>query len=109
MSRILATAAAIALALAIGLFSTPGSARVGQKCGGFVGNPHQCGGHEFCQQPAGRCVIIDFPGTCVTRPDVCILRRGVFYIPECGCNHVTYRNDCERRRAGVSLLHRGAC
>jgi len=49
------------------------------------------------------------PGKCAYKPEICILHKGVFFIPECGCNGVTYSNDCERRKAGVSLAHKGKC
>jgi hypothetical protein len=57
----------------------------------------------------GKCFIADLPGKCAYRPEICILHKDVFFIPECGCNGVTYSNDCERRKAGVSLAHKGKC
>jgi hypothetical protein len=57
----------------------------------------------------GKCFIADLPGKCAYKPEICILHKGVFFIPECGCNGVTYSNDCERRKAGVSLAHKGKC
>jgi hypothetical protein len=108
MAKLLGLCAALTFALAIALSNSAG-AKVGAKCGGFIINPGFCGPNEFCQRPTGRCFIFDIPGTCAAKPEVCIYRRGVFYIPECGCDGVTYRSDCDRRKAGVSLLHRGRC
>ena len=103
MSRIFAVAAAGALALTVGLVSTPSSARVGQQCGGFF--PLTCGPNEFCQLPTGVCFAPDFRGQCAVVPRLCphIVR------PVCGCNGVTYTNDCERERARVSKRHNGRC
>ncbi len=44
-------------------------------------------------------------GTCVPRPDFC---SGI-YDPVCGCDGVTYGNDCERLRAGAEFDHAGEC
>jgi hypothetical protein len=103
MSKLLGIAAAIALALTLGLSSTPSSARVGQKCGGFVGIT--CGPHEFCQLPTGVCFTPDIQGRCARVPEIC----NKIYLPVCGCNGVTYGNDCEREMARVSKRHNGRC
>jgi hypothetical protein len=44
-------------------------------------------------------------GTCVTEPTTC----SPIYTFVCGCDGVTYGNDCERQAAGVSKLHDGGC
>jgi hypothetical protein len=98
--------AALAFTLAIGL-SNGAVAKVGASCGGFVGP--WCGPNEFCQKPTGVCFKVEALGKCVAKPEVCILHKGVLYIPVCGCDGVTYRNNCERMKAGVSEKHRGKC
>jgi hypothetical protein len=103
MSKIFAISTALALALTIGLASTPSSARVGQKCGGFAGMT--CGAHEFCQLKTGVCFTPDMQGKCATRPDVC----NKIFRPVCGCNGQTFGNDCERMMAGQSKRHNGKC
>jgi hypothetical protein len=103
MSKIFGISAAIALALTIGLSSTPGSARVGQRCEGFAGRT--CGPHEFCQMPTGVCSRPDAEGRCAFVPELC----NRIFRPVCGCNHVTYSNDCERMAHRVSKLHNGRC
>jgi hypothetical protein len=44
-------------------------------------------------------------GRCRTVPRMCIM----MWKPVCGCNGVTYRNDCFRGSAEVELRHEGAC
>jgi hypothetical protein len=106
MRKFLGLCAALALTLAIGL-SNGASAKVGDKCGGFAGP--WCGANEFCQKPTGACFKPDISGKCAAKPEVCKLRKGVFYIKACGCDGVTYANNCERMKAGVSLKHPGKC
>jgi hypothetical protein len=77
-----------------------------QACGGFTYPPNPaCPTGEFCELPAGTCWIADLPGICATVPEVCPL----FVDPVCGCDGVTYGNDCERLQAEVALDHAGAC
>jgi hypothetical protein len=73
------------------------------KCGGFAGVG--CPGEAICDFPPGQCGFADHQGTCVPRPDVC----PEIFAPVCGCDGVTYGNDCERLRAGVALDHDGEC
>jgi hypothetical protein len=103
MSKIFGIFAALALALTVGLSSTPSSARVGQKCGGFAGPT--CGPNEFCQLPTGACHRPDVEGRCFRVPHLC----PQYVRPVCGCNGVTYGNDCKREAARVSKLHNGRC
>jgi len=44
-------------------------------------------------------------GTCERRPDVCP-NDGA---PVCGCDGISYWNDCLRRQAGVAAATQGAC
>jgi len=72
-------------------------------CGGIAGVP--CPKGQFCELPAGECSSADLQGTCVETGGFCPL----FYDPVCGCDGVTYGNDCERQRAGAQKDHDGAC
>ena len=71
------------------------------ECGGDAGVA--CDEGEFCEQRPG-CDSMG-PGVCEDRPKVCGLEADAV----CGCNGTTYGNDCERRRAGVTLDRRGSC
>jgi len=77
-----------------------------QACGGFTFPPNpSCSADEFCEQPAGSCLIADLPGTCQSVPEVCT----EIYDPVCGCDGRTYANDCFRQQAQMALDHVGAC
>ncbi|HKY90639.1 MAG TPA: Kazal-type serine protease inhibitor family protein [Nevskiaceae bacterium] len=76
----------------------------GQVCGGEDGIA--CPAGQFCDlAPAGSCATPGATGTCRTPPEVC----PEFAFPVCGCDGVTYVNDCYRQGAGVPLDHEGAC
>jgi hypothetical protein len=73
----------------------------GQACGGGAG---ACPAGQFCDAPKA-CGNSDAAGVCVIPPQVC----PQIYAPVCGCDGVTYANDCERQGAMVPLDHDGAC
>ena len=75
----------------------------GQTCGGFAGIPCEDPG-EFCKFPEGACCCDHF-GTCTPYANAC----PAIWDPVCGCDGVTYGNECEADRAGVSVNHRGPC
>jgi hypothetical protein len=72
-------------------------------CGGLVGVP--CPDGEFCDLPAGQCGVLDLSGRCVEVSGAC----PEFYSPVCGCNGVTYANDCLRQAAEAQKAHDGPC
>lgn len=73
------------------------------QCGGIAGL--QCVSKETCDLRDATCSSVDLAGVCVPRPDVC----PQVFDPVCGCDRVTYPNDCERIKAGATLAHAGAC
>jgi hypothetical protein len=60
----------------------------------------RCGRGQFCD---GAGCATD--GTCVMRPDLC----PDIVDPVCGCNGLTYTNECEAHSAGTRVASRGEC
>jgi hypothetical protein len=60
-----------------------------------------CLGGQFCEKPSCGAAL----GRCVQQPAFCDGDSR----PECGCDGVTYWNDCLRRKAGAGLSERGPC
>jgi hypothetical protein len=72
-------------------------------CGGIAGFP--CPDGMICDQEPGFCLGADIGGQCVQVPQVCTDE----WDPVCGCDDLTYSNDCQRLMAGASLDHVGEC
>jgi hypothetical protein len=76
----------------------------GAACGGFAGLA--CADGLFCLEPTGQCLTVaDGMGVCAARPGSC----PSVYAPVCGCDRVTYPNDCVARAAGKSVARTGTC
>jgi Kazal-type serine protease inhibitor-like protein len=78
-------------------------AQTGATCGGI--GALKCPENQACQFPAGMCNAPDLAGTCVAVPKNCP-KEGPRI---CGCDGVTYPNECELLKAGVREAKKGAC
>jgi hypothetical protein len=78
-------------------------AQDGAVCGGFANL--KCPDGQACRFPAGQCGTADLAGACAAVPATC---------PEggpqvCGCDGITYANECQLLKAGVRAAKAGAC
>lgn len=65
-----------------------------------------CATTEYCDYPDGSmCGIGGEAAACTVRPDFC----SDVYMPVCGCNGMTYTNDCQAAMAGVDTAYSGEC
>jgi len=76
----------------------------GTTCGGFSGEA--CAEDEFCNfAPGDQCGAADATGTCTPKPEACDAILDLV----CGCNGLTYQNECLAWMAGVSVASPGEC
>lgn len=75
--------------------STPAACGVG----------HPCTPDQFCELPSGVCATDLDSGSCVAVQNLC----PDAYAPVCGCDGLTYGNDCLRRGARARKALEGPC
>jgi hypothetical protein len=75
----------------------------GQSCGGSSNK--QCPAGQYCKVSADACHTPKAKGACEESPQLC----NELYQPVCGCDGVTYPNDCHAAMKGVSVASTGAC
>ena len=70
-------------------------------------NTAVCTGSTFCKVAEGACAVPSpQPGVCERNDfDAC----PEIYAPVCGCDGITYGNECFADLAGVSVLRAGEC
>ena len=74
------------------------------SCGGL--GEFACAAGQICEYTEGTCGAGGAAGKCVDAPNACLI---AVYEPTCGCDNVTYANDCFRQLAGVSKAYDGEC
>lgn len=75
-----------------------------QACGGLLGL--QCDAGELCDyELEDICGAADQTGVCKPQPEFC----AEIYSPVCGCDGVTYSNECFANAAGTSISAVGEC
>ena len=62
----------------------------------------ECASNFYCAKSNADC---NGTGACAVRPQICPST----YIPVCGCDSVTYDNDCIAHSAGENILITNAC
>jgi hypothetical protein len=83
--------------------SAPDGGAMGVECGGT--NP-PCPSGDFCDWPDDTCGFDDGTGVCEPMPTEGCPR---IYAPMCGCDRVTYDNECFANAAGQDVLYIGPC
>jgi hypothetical protein len=63
---------------------------------------NECPSVYYCEKNEGNCKGI---GICVEKPKGCF----EIYSPVCGCDGITYDNDCSAAEVGENVLHVGEC
>src|SRR2546429_9641163 len=83
------------------LVSSGSATKLGEKCN----IRSRCVHGLRCDPSPEQCGAAQPEGICVRVRQLCFQ----LYRPVCGCNGITYPNDCQRIRVEVAKRHNGKC